>query len=1173
MHLLDLQLRAYGGFTDRVLAFDSATSDGRGLHVVYGSNEAGKSTSMRAIARLLYGFPHARDDDYLHDAGDLRIGARIADAEGNEIEIVRRRGRKDTLLDTHGKPIGRELEERLAALLAGVDQTLFERKHHLDHHTLVTGASEMLSADGAAAETIFGAAGGVHGLHGVLRGLREEYDALLRDGDRTTKGEISKASRAYAEAQKELGRLRRNAARYQQLEQEQARVEAEIALLRGRSNDALSEASLLDRALQMLPLAAERAELALRRAAMGGAAPLGEEARVRREAAQEAIAEAAEVIEQAEREIAECHAAIEPLVICEPLLDRADDVRSLVERLGSYREARDRRPVAAARVEVEAQRLDTARNALGCMPGSDGVVDVTVPAAVRARVEELAGEHAGLQARLAERVLAAQHAADEVATAESALIADGGLVDVEELSAAIELAAGVLGHELRQAEQGCRELAASVRTRVRRLPLWGDDATSLRDATLPLRATIERHRAALAAMEERERKLDAEREQVERAIAKIDEELAARGAPEGAAAQGRLEAARGERSSRWQRIRTAWMAGEPGTEVHADEFEAALAACDDASEALLDVARSDAEGAALMTRRARDAQHLAHIQKRAGELRADREKALDSWRREWHPCGVDPLSPGEMLQWLAERDAIVADVERLEAEQRRVHERDLQVASRLDRLRTALRAAGVAPAGDLAPEQVVETARARRDALLHQRDAARLARQALEAARRAGVRAASAVEETEADGRAWQSAWADTMPALGLPPHATVLQARATLAAFDDLTAATRAYGQAVQEQRELETITHSFEEAVGELAASIDLERMPLESLPADITLKQIAATLVASQRNREQLTVLNERHDAARGRRDAAQSRRARAQAQLDALCAEAGVSNVDHLPAAEHAAAELRQLDARIAEVDGELRIQRPGQSVESILAWLAELDPDTLPQQAQNLRQAAAADESTLRALAATRDEIVYEVRQIATSEREQELRAELEHQRATIERLTARYVPMRLAAELLERAIDDYRREHQGPVMERAAAIFAQLTCGAYEGIDDAFDGDELVLVGVRSGGRPVRVHAMSDGTRDQLYLALRIASLHHDLDAARHEPMPLVVDDILIAFDDERASATMQVLAQLAERTQVLFFTHHRRLVELAEEHVPAGLLGIHELSPVLATA
>jgi uncharacterized protein YhaN len=73
---------------------------------------------------------------------------------------------------------------------------------------------------------------------------------------------------------------------------------------------------------------------------------------------------------------------------------------------------------------------------------------------------------------------------------------------------------------------------------------------------------------------------------------------------------------------------------------------------------------------------------------------------------------------------------------------------------------------------------------------------------------------------------------------------------------------------------------------------------------------------------------------------------------------------------------------------------------------------------------------------------------------------------------------------------------------------------------------------------------------MSTGTRDQLYLALRLANLEQYLENA--EPMPFVVDDILIQFDDGRARATLATLADFSAKTQVILFTHHGRDIEQA---------------------
>ncbi len=173
-------------------------------------------------------------------------------------------------------------------------------------------------------------------------------------------------------------------------------------------------------------------------------------------------------------------------------------------------------------------------------------------------------------------------------------------------------------------------------------------------------------------------------------------------------------------------------------------------------------------------------------------------------------------------------------------------------------------------------------------------------------------------------------------------------------------------------------------------------------------------------------------------------------------------------------------------------------------------------------------------------------------------------SDAEQQLARIEELAERYARARLATKVLKRELERYREQNQGPIISRASELFPGLTAGHYRGLRVGFGkDDEAVLECVRADDTPVAVEALSDGTRDQLYLALRVASLERF--AAHNEPLPVVLDDVLIHFDAERARAALGVLAELSRTTQVLLFTHHQHLVDLAREAVGAGLF-CHEL-------
>ena len=155
--------------------------------------------------------------------------------------------------------------------------------------------------------------------------------------------------------------------------------------------------------------------------------------------------------------------------------------------------------------------------------------------------------------------------------------------------------------------------------------------------------------------------------------------------------------------------------------------------------------------------------------------------------------------------------------------------------------------------------------------------------------------------------------------------------------------------------------------------------------------------------------------------------------------------------------------------------------------------------------------------------------------------------------AEIKEIAAQYVRLRSATLLLRWAIDRYRREKQAPMLKRAGELFAILTGSSFQTLQLEFDDhDDVELAGVRRGGGRVAVAGMSEGTVDQLYLALRVAAIEDYLGHA--EPLPFIADDLFINFDDKRAAAGFRVMNELAKKTQVIFFTHHQHLLEVAQK-------------------
>ena len=153
----------------------------------------------------------------------------------------------------------------------------------------------------------------------------------------------------------------------------------------------------------------------------------------------------------------------------------------------------------------------------------------------------------------------------------------------------------------------------------------------------------------------------------------------------------------------------------------------------------------------------------------------------------------------------------------------------------------------------------------------------------------------------------------------------------------------------------------------------------------------------------------------------------------------------------------------------------------------------------------------------------------------------------------LRRLVPDYAVAVLGRAVLDHAVQSYRNRNASGLIERAGEYFCTLTGGSFAGLD--LDDATLVCVrpeGIRPRTLPAgRLRGLSEGSYDQLFLALRLAFLQDQV--ARNGPLPIILDDILLAFDDRRATAALECLVRMSAQTQVLLFTHHRHLGDLAK--------------------
>jgi uncharacterized protein YhaN len=414
----------------------------------------------------------------------------------------------------------------------------------------------------------------------------------------------------------------------------------------------------------------------------------------------------------------------------------------------------------------------------------------------------------------------------------------------------------------------------------------------------------------------------------------------------------------------------------------------------------------------------------------------------------------------------------------------------------------------------------------------------------------------------EAELASWQNEWSVMMAHIGLESEATPEQAEVFLNKINELLVTLNDRRNHQTRIRGIVRDADDFARDVGVLVARVAGD---IADQPGGEQARELARRLRNAQNDAMERATLSQQRQREGKNLHAAAEEREEARACLERLCDEAKCPEFGDLAEAERRSQNRASLEAARATCEEQLLVAAAGADLCSFVSEVEQADADSLDALIQELEGRIIALDQELRRLDQTIGTERGELARMDGSDRAAESAEEAQTLLAQLHGDVARYATLKLAAAVMHRGIERYREKNQGPILERAGVLFASLTGGSFARLQIDDDGDHRsVLKGVRPDGRLVGVEGMSDGSHDQLYLALRLASLESWL--ASHEPVPFVVDDILLNFDDLRATAALVALAELSRRTQVLFFTHHRHIVDLAREHLPREVVFVHEL-------
>ncbi|MEX8492618.1 MAG: hypothetical protein AB3X43_01360, partial [Sphaerotilus sp.] len=393
--------------------------------------------------------------------------------------------------------------------------------------------------------------------------------------------------------------------------------------------------------------------------------------------------------------------------------------------------------------------------------------------------------------------------------------------------------------------------------------------------------------------------------------------------------------------------------------------------------------------------------------------------------------------------------------------------------------------------------------------------------------------------------------------ALHLSGTADVVAVRARLLEWDQAGATADQLSQARLAHARAQRVQADLARRATELAAVL---QEPPPSADLRHWIDDLGRRLDEARRLEGRRQVLAQALDEATQRRQQHVAALQQLQQSRQALCAAAGVPTDAELPAAEERARQRRAAE-QLRDHIRDLLAQGGWRDEAALRVLVGDLDLAQAQVEAAQCEQALAdlaprLDAARQRDEAARRERDAIDSGDLAAQARER-----MEQAGAAVRAGLVPWMRARLAQAMLAQALGQFRERAQGPILRAASTCFATMTGGEYDRLQSEPGDDEHrpVLQIHRRDGRTLAVDGLSEGTRDQLYLALRLAALQMHRD--RGTRLPLVLDDVLMTSDDDRAVRMLRMLADFAQGSQVLVFTHHQHLLDLARLSLPASVL------------
>lgn len=1120
MRLNRLDLTRYGRFTDQSLNFPAPQPGGPDLHIIYGPNEAGKSTLFSAWLDFLFGIPTRTRYDFQHAGNMMMIGAEILGPNGPQT-LRRIKRASGSLRDAYDSLLP---ETTLQSFLGGLTRDSYSSMFSLDDDTIEKGGEGILASRGDLGEMLFSASAGLSDLTAKLEQLRGELDGFYPASKSSIRsGWLHDAKKKLTSLDEQRRSLDITAATLQKLSRDAEASEAAWKAARAEEARLQTLVSQLTELAATYPLSAKLADLTARLAPYGDLpdAPTGLEAEF------SSLNDAAKTVASHQRErktrLAALQTQRQALVSDSPVLSAS----AAIQEADQYRAEHDSALADLPRRRGEAQTArDQIRSTLTLL-GQDGrdPNELILPNEIMAQLRHLLTQRSGIEAAQNAAVAEAAKAQEQIAREESRTAALTKGADTATISALLaRLRAHDPAEALARAEREEDSAKLALTRALDALAPWAGDIAALTATHVPNQRSFDD-------WQNQKDQLDARAQDIGLQITALKAELeksranliAAQAKPSGLSlSEG--AAARSRREALWSlHIQTL-------SPASAQAFEQALREDDRISALMGEALAAARDEAAALAEESRLSAQLSAAAAQSAAISAEKSSLNSQIQAASKGLLPDTASLEDLRDWASARSHALE----LGHSYREAAAATARAKSALDGACSDLTAAlGV----ERAPYETLRAqASARSEAGRIWQDAhERLAQLQADLKLRNGA-VEAALHAYALWHQEWKKAAENTIIANYDP------QDQAIGPALDLLGRLAAEFTQA----QSLEYRITRMEENVARFCKLRDTIMAGLDlGLGADWALLQ--GRLRQAQDDRREAETLD-RQILEDSRIIHAEDQRA---LQIEASLADLGQKL--GLKAGQGDLGDFVELTLNITRQRRELRelkdslagkpLPTEDQSEAGLRADLA-LAGDQLAQQRSISETAHAAYLQAWGKLQA-----------VGGDDQLARLQSQRENLLLEMGEKTRDHLSLRFGLMAVEAGLRRYRDQHRSAMLLRASEAFKALSLGAYTGLTAQPDGAQDLLVALSASGAAKRAVDMSKGTRFQLYLALRIAGYH---EMAKSRPsVPFIADDIMETFDDGRSAEAFKLLADMSKTGQVIYLTHHQHLCDIARAAAP----------------